>query len=70
MININGKIIDDEEAQVTTNNRGLLYGDAVFETLRVSSKKIFFLGRPLLQIDGFSKNSQNRNPYEFYHGLS
>jgi branched-chain amino acid aminotransferase len=42
MININGILIDDEVGLVSIENRGLLYGDAVFETLRVSSREIFF----------------------------
>lgn len=42
MININGTLLNFNEAYIQTKNRGLLYGDAVFETLKVSEKKIFF----------------------------
>ena len=42
MININGTLLNFNEAYIQTENRGLLYGDAVFETLKVSEKKIFF----------------------------
>ena len=42
MININGTIVNKEEGNVSINNRGLLYGDAVFETLKVVSKRINF----------------------------
>ena len=42
MVNINGKIVADGKNMISTGNRGLLYGDAVFETLKVSSGKIFF----------------------------
>ena len=42
MINFNSKITDPKERQIGYNNRGLNYGDAVFETLRVSAGKIFF----------------------------
>ncbi len=42
MVNLNGKIVANSEALINTNNRGLNYGDAVFETIRVSAGKIFF----------------------------
>lgn len=42
MININGNIVNDNGNRVSTANRGLLYGDAIFETLKVSSGKVFF----------------------------
>jgi branched-chain amino acid aminotransferase len=42
MVNFNGEIVEDVEALLSVDNRGLAYGDAVFETLRVSAGKIFF----------------------------
>lgn len=42
MINVNGKILPPEEANISTSNRGFAYGDAVFETLRVINGKIIF----------------------------
>jgi len=42
MINFNGTIIS-EDASVLTKNRAFLYGDAVFETVKISNKKILFL---------------------------
>lgn len=42
MVNINGQLLDASETGLSTTNRGLLYGDAVFETLRYSGDKIFF----------------------------
>lgn len=42
MINYNGTIIS-EDASVLTKNRAFLYGDAVFETVKISNKKILFL---------------------------
>lgn len=42
MINLNGKLLPENKASISPNNRGLLYGDAVFETLRVSAGKILF----------------------------
>ncbi len=42
MINFNGTIIS-EDATVLTKNRAFLYGDAVFETVKVINNKILFL---------------------------
>ncbi|MGJ8666233.1 MAG: aminotransferase class IV [Patiriisocius sp.] len=42
MVNSNGKIMASTEATSSIKNRGLNYGDAVFETLRVSGGKILF----------------------------
>jgi branched-chain amino acid aminotransferase len=42
MINFNGAIVS-EDANVLVQNRGFLYGDAVFETLKIVNNKIMFL---------------------------
>lgn len=42
MINFNGTIVS-EDANVLVQNRGFLYGDAVFETLKIVNGKILFL---------------------------
>jgi branched-chain amino acid aminotransferase len=42
MINLNGKLVMTADATISLNNRGLQYGDAVFETLKISGTKIFF----------------------------
>lgn len=42
MVNFNGDLVNSTACIVQTDNRGLNYGDAVFETLRVSAGKIFF----------------------------
>lgn len=41
MINFNGELLDSS-AQLSNNNRGFLYGDAVFETLKIVNSKILF----------------------------
>ena len=40
MINFNGTLT--ETPQFSAHNRGMLYGDAVFETIRYSGGKLFF----------------------------
>jgi len=42
MVNLNGTVITDAKATIAIDNRGLNYGDAVFETLRFSAGKIYF----------------------------
>ena len=42
MINFNGAIVS-EDANVLVQNRGFLYGDAVFETVKIVNEKILFL---------------------------
>jgi branched-chain amino acid aminotransferase len=42
MINFNGTIVS-EDANILTQNRAFLYGDAVFETVKVINNKILFL---------------------------
>ncbi|MDM1406647.1 aminotransferase class IV [Myroides sp. DF42-4-2] len=41
MINVNGKLVSTTDLAIE-NNRGFLYGDAVFETVRVLDKKVLF----------------------------
>lgn len=42
MININGRILKEEEANISLKNRGLFYGDSIFDTIRVINGKIIF----------------------------
>ena len=42
MVNFNGTVSDSHKNILDANNRGFLYGDAVFETLRVVDQKPLF----------------------------
>jgi len=42
MVNFNGTLHNNENVSLSVANRGLNYGDAVFETIRVSAGKILF----------------------------
>ena len=42
MINFNGTLVS-QDATILTQNRGFLYGDAVFETVKVIDSRILFL---------------------------
>lgn len=42
MINYNGTLLSENQPVLLANNRGLAYGDAVFETIKVSGGKVLF----------------------------
>ncbi len=42
MVNFNGSILEENAHFLNEQNRGLQYGDALFETLRVVNGKLFF----------------------------
>ncbi len=42
MINFNGALISEQDSVISINNRGLKYGDSLFETLRVKEGEILF----------------------------
>jgi branched-chain amino acid aminotransferase len=43
MVNFNGKLIGEDDNFLNHNNRGLRYGDALFEAIRVVNGHIYFL---------------------------
>lgn len=42
MVNYNGNIMEKDVASLSIDNRGFTYGDALFETLKVSHQKVLF----------------------------
>jgi branched-chain amino acid aminotransferase len=42
MINSNGELFSDQQAKLSVFNRGLAYGDALFETIKTLNGKILF----------------------------
>ena len=40
---LNGKLVDREDAKITVFDHGLLYGDGVFEGIRVYNSRVFEL---------------------------
>ncbi len=42
MVNFNGTVLPENELFINHENRGLRYGDSLFETMRVSQSRIFF----------------------------
>jgi branched-chain amino acid aminotransferase len=48
-INYNGKILDENEPIVAAQNRGLRYGDGIFETMKLKN------GRLILSDEHFAR---------------
>lgn len=42
MININGTLLEDANANLSLENRGFTYGDAIFETIKVNNRPLFW----------------------------
>lgn len=47
---INGRFYPEEEAKISVFDRGFIYGDGVFETMRTYAGKIFKLDKHLLRL--------------------
>lgn len=52
---MNGKIVEEAEGHVSTMDRGFLYGDGIFETLRAYDKKPFRLEDHVERLSSSSK---------------
>lgn len=50
MVNFNGKLVGDDDNFLNHNNRGLRYGDALFEAIRVVNGHIYFLEEHYLRL--------------------
>lgn len=54
-ININGKFYREDRAKISVLDRGFLYGDGVFETMRADNGNIFALGEHLKRLRNSAK---------------
>lgn len=46
----NGRFVDEREAHISPFDRGLLYGDGLFETIKISDGRIHFLDKHLARL--------------------
>lgn len=60
---LNGKIIPLEEAKISILDRGLLYGDGVFESLRTYNRHPFLLEEHLKRLLAGAKQLKIKAPY-------
>ena len=60
---INGKLFDKADAKISVYDHGLLYGDGVFEGIRIYGGKVFRLRaarRPALRVGQARSGSRSR----------
>ncbi len=60
---IDGKLIDKEDAKISVYDHGLLYGDGVFEGIRVYAGRIFKLDQHLTRLWDSAKTIRLAIPY-------
>src|SRR4051812_19472718 len=60
---INGKVVPKSQAVVSVYDHGLLYGDGVFEGIRVSSGKVFRLEEHIDRLFDSAKHIWLEVPY-------
>ncbi|THD66855.1 aminotransferase class IV [Robertkochia marina] len=65
MVNFNGVVLDDEAVFLNEKNRGLRYGDAVFETLRAHAGKVLFWEDHYLRLMASMRILRMEIPMEF-----
>ena len=51
LVSIDGRLVPREEARISVFDHGLLYGDGVFEGIRVYDRRIFRLDAHLARLE-------------------
>lgn len=59
---VNGKIVDHDKAVISVFDRGFLYGDALFETMRGYAGRVFCLNDHLMRLYSSMKSLKIRQP--------
>lgn len=65
MINFNGTIQDNSKKQLSFDNRGFKYGDALFETIRVINGKVIFAEEHYLRLMASMRILRMEIPMQF-----
>ena len=65
MININGKLLFEQNIKLSTENRGFKYGDAIFETIKVSNNRIIFWEDHYFRLMASMRMLRMKIPMEF-----
>src|SRR5258707_3772914 len=63
MVFLNGKFLPVEDAKVSVLDRGFIFGDGVYEVVRVYSRVPFGLDEPLARMERSLAETAIRNPY-------
>lgn len=65
MVNFNGELLFEERVSLSINNRGFLYGDSVFETMKVSKNKVVFAEDHYFRLMASMRMLRMKIPMEF-----
>ena len=65
MINFNGQLLQESEANLSITNRGYAYGDSVFETIRVINGKVMFWEDHYFRLMASMRIMRMEIPHEF-----
>lgn len=65
LIYLNGKLVKEEDAKVSVFDRGLLYGDGVFEGIRIYNGRIFKLDEHIARLYDSAKAVMLEIPLNF-----
>ena len=65
MVNFNGELLFTENAKFSIENRAFKYGDAIFETIKVSQKKIIFWEDHYFRLMASMRMLRMRIPMQF-----
>lgn len=65
MVNFNGELLFEEHVSLSINNRGFLYGDSVFETMKVSKNKVVFAEDHYFRLMASMRMLRMKIPMEF-----
>jgi len=66
LIYLNGKLLPEEEAKISVFDRGLLYGDGIFEGIRIYDGRIFKLDEHIERLYFSAKAIMLEAPLNFY----
>ena len=65
MINFNGQLVPEDSEYLNHDNRGLLYGDSLFESIRVVKNHIYFLEDHYLRLMSSMRILRMEIPMDF-----
>jgi len=65
MINFNGELLFEKNVKLSSENRGFKYGDAIFETIKVSHQKVIFWEDHYFRLMASMRMMRMKIPMEF-----
>jgi branched-chain amino acid aminotransferase len=65
MINFNGALFEDDNINISSENRGFKYGDSIFETIKVANNKVIFWEDHYFRLMASMRMLRMKIPMEF-----